>query len=143
MSFYAGQKLQKKKESDSPLTALLRSPRRDVMGNRTLIALVIAGCVPLAGCGGGRDAALQRYNDEVKVLEGIKKEYDDQFEPIRQAHLGAVKRIELAGGTPSKERTDELEAAEKRLHDLMSERIDAQQQRVDESKAALDAFDDH
>jgi hypothetical protein len=115
----------------------------DVMRNRTLIARLIGGCLLLAGCGGGRDAALERYNDEVKVLEGIKKEYDDNFKPIRQAHLGAVKRIQLAGDTPPKERTDELEAAEKRLHDLMSERIDEQQKRVDEAKAALDAFDGH
>jgi hypothetical protein len=40
-----------------------------------------------------------------------------------------------------KQSSDQLAAAESKLHDLMTARIDAQQKRVDEAKAALDAFD--
>ena len=103
--------------------------------------IVSSVCLSLIGCGGGREAALDRYKMELDQLNLHKKEYEDFSAKIQQGRRAAATRLELSGASANRS-FDELSKAERELGDMASARIAEQQQRVDEAKAALDQFDE-
>ncbi len=106
---------------------------------RLVAALAIGACLSLAGCGGGRDAALQRYKTELELLDRKEQEsekWQSKFRELDEIRLAQIRN----GDKPSKENRDKTDAVAKEVFGKLDAELAAQRDRVIQAKATLDSF---